>query len=92
MWTDWVAEEVWALICLFIVALIVLVVSSFMVGYNMSEINWCKAMNTTLDDCDREMDSNRYTTDWYHGVIWAHRSIIENIPSLTKNKKGENHD
>ena len=83
-----VAEEVWALIFLLIVALIVLVVSSFMIGYNMSEINWCKAMNTTLDDCDREMDSNRHTTDWYHGAIWACRSIMENIPSLTKNKKG----
>lgn len=55
----------------------------------MSEINWCKAMNTTLDDCDREMDSNRHTTDWYHGAIWTCRSIMENIPSLTKNKKGE---
>lgn len=77
------------MIFLLIVALIVLVVSSFMIGYNMSEINWCKAMNTTLDDCDREMDSNRHTTDWYHGVIWACRSIMENIPSLTKNKKGE---
>ena len=87
-----VAEEVWALIFLLIVALIVLVVSSFMIGYNMSEINWCKAMNTTLDDCDREMDSNRHTTDWYYGAIWTHRSIMENIPSLTKNKKGENHD
>lgn len=87
-----VAEEVWTLIFLLIVALIVLVVSSFMIGYNMSEINWCKAMNTTLDDCDREMDSNHHTTDWYHGVIWACRSIMENIPSLTKNKKGENHD
>lgn len=92
MWTDWVAEEVWTLIFLLIVALIVLVVSSFMIGYNMSEINWCKAMNTALDDCDREMDSNHHTTDWYHGVIWACRSIMENIPSLTKNKKGENHD
>ena len=49
-------------------------------------------MNTTLDDCDREMDSNHHTTDWYHGVIWTCRSIMENIPSLTKNKKGENHD
>ena len=87
-----VAEEVWALIFLLIVALIVLVVSSFMIGYNMSEINWCKAMNTTLDDCDREMDSNHHTTDWYHGAIWTCRSIMENIPSLTKNKKGENHD
>ena len=92
MRTDWVAEEVQALIFLFIVALIVLVVSSFMVGYNMSEINWWKAMYTTLDDCDREMDSNRYTTDWYHGVIWTCRSIMENLHSLTKNKKGKNHD
>ena len=70
------------MIFLLIVALIVLVVSSFMLGYNMSEINWCKAMNTTLDDCDREMDSNRHTTDWYHGAIWTCRSIMEN-------KKGE---
>lgn len=77
------------MIFLLIVAIIVLVVSSFMIGYNMSEINWCKAMNTTLDDCDREMDSNSHTTDWYHGVIWTCRSIMENIPSLTKNKKGE---
>lgn len=82
-----VAEEVWTLIFLFIVALIVLVVSSFMIGYNMSEINWCKAMNTTLDDCDREMDSNHHTTDWYHGVIWTHRSIMENVHARTKNKK-----
>ena len=58
----------------------------------MSKINLCKAMNTTLDDCDREMDSNCHTTDWHHGVIWACRSIMENIPSLTKNKKGKNHD
>ena len=49
-------------------------------------------MNTALDDCDREMDSNRHTTDWYYGAIWTCRSIMENIPSLTKNKKGENHD
>lgn len=80
------------MIFLLIVALIVLVVSSFMIGYNMSEINWCKAMNTTLDDCDREMDSNHHTADWHYGVIWAHRSIIGNLPSLTKNKKGETHD
>ena len=80
------------MIFLFIVGLIALVVSSFMIGYNMSEINWCKAMNTTLDNCDREMDSNRHTTDWYHGAIWTCRSIMENIPSLTKNKKGENYD
>ena len=87
-----VAEEVQTLIFLLIVALIVLVVSSFMIGYNMSESDWCKAMNTTLDDCDREMDSNRHTADWYHGVIWAHHSIIGNLPSITKNKKGETHD
>ena len=87
-----VAEEVWTLIFLLIVALIVLVVSSFMIGYNMSEINWCKAMNATLDDCDRDMDSNHHTADWHYGVIWAHRSIIGNLPSLTKNKKGANHD
>ena len=49
-------------------------------------------MYTTLDDCDRDMDSNRHTSDWHYGVIWAHRSIMENLPSLTKNKKGENHD
>ena len=77
------------MIFLLIVALIVLVVSSFMIGYNMSEINWCKAMNTTLYDCDRDMDSNYHTLDWYYGAIWAHRSIIENIPSIMKNKKGE---
>ena len=92
MRTDWVAEEVWTLIFLFIVALIVLVVSSFMLGYNMSESDWWKAMYTTLDDCDRDMDSNHHTADWHYGVIWAHRSIIENLPSITKNKKGENHD
>ena len=77
-----VAEEVWALIFLLIVGLIVLVVSSFMLGYNASEINWWKAMHTTLDDCDRDMDSNHHTADWHYGVIWAHRSIMEN-------KKGE---
>ena len=49
-------------------------------------------MYTTLDDCDRDMDSNHHTADWYYGVIWAHRSIIGNLPSITKNKKGENHD
>lgn len=87
-----VAEEVWTLIFLLIVTLIVLVVSSFMVGYNMSESDWWKAMYTTLDDCDRDMDSNHHTADWHYGVIWAHRSIIENLPSLTKNKKGETHD
>ena len=77
------------MIFLLIVALIVLVVSSFMIGYNMSEINWWKAMYTTLDDCDRDMDSNHHTVDWHYGVIWAHRSIMENLSSLTKNKKGE---
>ena len=87
-----VVEEVWTLIFLLIVALIVLVVSSFMLGYNTSEINWWKAMYTTLDDCDRDMDSNHHTADWHYGVIWAHRSIIGNLPSITKNKKGENHD
>ena len=92
MRTDWVAEEVWTLIFLLIVALIVLVVSSFMMGYNMSESDWWKAMYTTLDDCDKDMDSNHHTADWHYGVIWAHRSIIGNLPSLTKNKKGENHD
>ena len=49
-------------------------------------------MYTTLDDCDRDMDSNHHTADWHYGVIWAHRSIIGNLPSLTKNKKGANHD
>lgn len=49
-------------------------------------------MYTTLDDCDRDMDSNRHTADWYYGAIWAHRSIIGNLPSITKNKKGEKHD
>ena len=83
--SNWVAEEVWTLIFLLIVALIVLVVSSFMMGYNMPESDWWKAMYTTLDDCDRDMDSNHHTADWYYGVIWAHRSIIEN-------KKGETHD
>ena len=73
-----VAEEVWTLIFLLIVELIVLVVSSFMLGYNTSEINWRKAMYTTLDDCDRDMDSNHHTADWHYGVIWAYRSIIEN--------------
>ena len=82
-----VAEEVWALILLLIVSLIVLVVSSFMLGYNTSEINWWKAMYTTLDDCDRDMDSNHHTADWYYGVIWTHRSIMEN-----KKEKGKNHD
>lgn len=84
------------MIFLLIVALIVLVVSSFMLGYDTSEINWWKAMYTTLDDCDRDIDSNHHTTDWYYGVIWAHRSIMENLrsimenlPSITKNKKGE---
>ena len=80
------------MIFLFIVGLIVLVVSSFMIGYNMSEINWCKAMYTALDDYDRDMDSNHHTADWYYGAIWAYRSIIGNLPSLTKNKKGETHD
>ena len=80
------------MIFLLIVELIVLVVSSFMLGYNTSEINWWKAMYTTLGDRDSDMDSNHHTADWYYGVIWAHRSIIENIPSLTKNKKGKNHD
>ena len=56
----------------------------------MSESDWWKAMCTTLDDCDRDMDSNHHTADWYYGAIWAHRSIMENLPSLTK--KGENHD
>ena len=84
-----VAEEVWTLIFLLIVALIVLVVSSFMLGYNMSESDWWKAMCTTLDDCGRDMDSNHHTADWYYGAIWAHRSIMENLPSITNNKKGE---
>ena len=86
------AEEVWTLICLLIVALIVLVISSYMMGYNMSESDWWKAMYTTLDDCDRDMDSNHHTADWHYGVIWAHRSIIGNLPYITKNKKGETHD
>ena len=47
MRTDWVAEEVWTLIFLLIVALIVLVVSNFMLGYNMPESDWWKAMYTT---------------------------------------------
>ena len=80
-----VAEEVWTLIFLLIAELIVLVVSSFMLGYNTSEINWWKAMYTTLDNCDRDIDSNHHTADWHYGVIWAHRSIMEN-------KKGKNHD
>ena len=80
-----VAEEVRTLIFLLIVSLIVLIVSSFMLGYSTSEINWWKAMYTTLDDCDRYMDSNHHTADWYYGVIWAHRSIMEN-------KKGENYE
>ena len=80
------------MIFLLIVSLIVLVVSSFMLGYSTSEIHWWKAMRTTLDNRDRDMDSNHHTTDWYYGVIWAHRSIIGNLPSLAKNKKGENHD
>ena len=70
------------MIFLLIVALIVLVVSSFMLGYNMSESDWWKAMYTTLGDCDRDMDSNSHTADWYYGVIWTNRSIM-------KNKKGE---
>ena len=48
MRTDWVAEEVLELIFLLIVGLIVLVVSSFMMGYNMSESDWWKAMYTTM--------------------------------------------
>ena len=80
-----VAEEVWTLIFLLIAELIVLVVSSFMLGYNTSEINWWKAMYTTLDNCDRDIDSNHHTADWHYGVIWGHRSIMEN-------KKGKNHD
>lgn len=44
-------------------------------------------MYTTLDDCDRDMDSNHHTADWYYGVIWAHRSIMEN-----KKDKGETMD
>ena len=39
-------------------------------------------MYTTLDDCDRDMNSNHHTVDWHYGVILAHRSIMEN-------KKGE---
>ena len=58
----------------------------------MSESDWWKAMYTTLDDCDRDMDSNHHTADWYYGAIWAHRSIIGNLPSIMENKKGENHD
>ena len=80
------------MIFLLIVSLIVLVVSSFMLGYNTSEINWWKAMYTTFDDCARDMDSNHHTVDWHYGVIWAHRSIIGNLPSIMKNKKGETHD
>ena len=48
----------------------------------MSESDWWKAMYTTLGDCDRDMDSNSHTADWYYGVIWTNRSIM-------KNKKGE---
>ena len=84
-----VAEEVLTLIFLLIVALIVLVVSSFMLGYNMSESDWWKAMYTALDDCDRDMDFNHHTADWYYGVIWTHRSIIGNLHYRMKNKKGE---
>ena len=75
------------MIFLFIVALIVLVVSSFMLGYNMSESDWWKAMYTTLDDCDKEIDSVHRSEDWADGAIWTFHSLIGNLNAKQKNKK-----
>lgn len=82
-----VAEEVWTLIFLLIVAFIVLAVSSFILGYNVSDNAWWGVMYKTLDDCDKEIDSDRCSEDWAYGAIWAFHSIMKNVHTRTKNKK-----
>lgn len=75
------------MIFLLIMILIIIVVSSFILGYNMSESDWWEAMYTTLDDCDRDINFNHHTEDWYYGAIWAFHSITENVRTRTKNNK-----
>ena len=75
------------MIFLLIVVLIILVASSFMLGYNVSENDWWEAMYKTLDDCDKEIDSVHCSEDWSYGAIWAFHSIMENVHTRTKNNK-----
>lgn len=70
-----------------IMILIIIVVSSFILGYNVSDNAWREAMYKTLDDCDKEIDSDRRSEDWADGAIWTFHSLIGNLNAKQKNKK-----
>ena len=62
-----------------IMILIIIVVSSFIFGYNVSDNAWWEAMYKTLDDCDKEIDSDRRSEDWADGAIWTFSSLMGNL-------------
>lgn len=82
------------MIFLLIMILTIIVVSSFILGHNVNVLSkylsdnaWLEAMHKTLDDCNKEIDSDRRSEDWADGAIWIFHSLIGNLNAKQKNKK-----